>query len=181
MLSSALKRGNCSFCCEIWIKPKESSVRPFSHYSQVFTRVEGGETEAPVRQLARWGLLLNRHRTSLAEKSNFNTRVCFYDYFCVVCTGRRTFNSFRNGAKNSTIQTKAKYDDFQPVGEAAETLCGLWKNWLKLCGDDAPSKLALRLPIGEKFLREANGTRGAFLPRQQMVFYHRFLNNYFMP
>jgi hypothetical protein len=35
--------------------------------------------------------------------------------------------------------------------------------WLR--GDDAPSKLALRLPIGETFLREANGTRGAFLPR----------------
>ena len=35
------------------------------------------------------------------------------------------FNSFRNGAKNSTIQIKAKYDDFQPVGEAAETLNGL--------------------------------------------------------
>jgi len=43
----------------------------------------------------------------------------------MVCTGRRTLNSFRSGAKNSTIQMKAKYDDFQPVGEAAETLCGL--------------------------------------------------------
>jgi hypothetical protein len=31
--------------------------------------------------------------------------------------------------------------------------------------DDAPSKLALRLPISETFLREPNGTRGAFLPR----------------
>ena len=41
-LRRLLKRGNCVFCCEIWIKPKESSVRPFSHYSQVFTRVEGG-------------------------------------------------------------------------------------------------------------------------------------------
>ena len=35
------------------------------------------------------------------------------------------FNSFRNGAKNSTIQIKARYNDFQPVGEAAETLSGL--------------------------------------------------------
>ena len=43
MPSSAFEDGgNCVFCCEIWIKPKESSVRPFSHYSQVFTRVEGG-------------------------------------------------------------------------------------------------------------------------------------------
>jgi hypothetical protein len=39
--------------------------------------------------------------------------------------------------------------------------------WLR--GDDAPSKLALRLPIGETFSREANGTRGAVMPRQQVV------------
>jgi len=44
------------------------------------------------------------------------------------------------------------------------------KNWLKLRGDDAPSKTCLRLPIGETFSREANGTRGAFMPRQQVVF-----------
>jgi hypothetical protein len=34
----------------------------------------------------------------------------------------------------------------------------------------APSKTCLRLPIGETFSREANGTRGAFMPRQQVVF-----------
>jgi hypothetical protein len=44
------------------------------------------------------------------------------------------------------------------------------ENWLKLRGDDAPSKTCLRLPIGETFSREANGTRGAFMPRQQVVF-----------
>jgi hypothetical protein len=54
------------------------------------------------------------------------------------------------------------------------------KNWLNEGVDDAPSKVSLRLPIGETFSREANGTRGAFMPRQQVVFYHRFLNNYFM-
>jgi len=55
------------------------------------------------------------------------------------------------------------------------------ENWLKLRGEEvAPSKTCLRLPIGETFLRKANGTRGAFMPRQQVVFYHRFLNNYFM-
>ncbi len=38
------------------------------------------------------------------------------------------FNSFRNGAKISTIQIKARYDDFQPVGEAAETrVSSKWK------------------------------------------------------
>jgi hypothetical protein len=49
----------------------------------------------------------------------------FYDYFCVICTGRRTFNSFRNGAEKFNDSIKVRYDDFQPVGEAAETLCGL--------------------------------------------------------
>ena len=44
-------------------------IRPafFTHYSQVFdTSREGGEggSEAPTRQLARWGLLLIFHRTS---------------------------------------------------------------------------------------------------------------------
>ena len=37
--------------------------------------VRGG-SEAPIRRMARWGLLLKRHGTSL-EKSNFNPRVCF--------------------------------------------------------------------------------------------------------
>ena len=46
----------------------------------------------------------------------------------------------------------------------------------ELCGRVAPSKLALILPIGETFSRKANGTRGAIMPRQQVVFYHRFLN-----
>ncbi len=40
--SSALKMGGTAVEVKIWIKPKESSVPPFSHYSQVFTRVEGG-------------------------------------------------------------------------------------------------------------------------------------------
>jgi hypothetical protein len=45
---------------------------------------------------------------------------------------------------------------------------------------DAPSKVSLRLPIAKTFSREANGTRGAIMPRQQVVFYDRFLNKYFM-
>ena len=68
----------------------------------------------------------------------------------------------------------AKYDDSNLLAKLPRHLGGFVKNWLKQYGVDAPSKLALRLPIGETFLREANGTRGAFLPRQQVVFYHRF-------
>jgi hypothetical protein len=87
---SAFDGGNCDWS-KIWIKPKESSVRPFFTLFSSFYTSRGGGSEAPIRQLARWGLLLKLHRTSLAEKSNFNTRVCFYDYFCMTCTGRRTF------------------------------------------------------------------------------------------
>ena len=45
-------------------------IRPasFLHIILKFlTRVEGGGSEAPTRQLARWGLLLILHRTSLIK------------------------------------------------------------------------------------------------------------------
>ena len=58
--------------------------------------------------------------------------------------------------ENTTIPT---------VSVAAGTLRWFCEKWAELWGDDAPSTFALRLPIGETFLREANGTRGAFLPR----------------
>jgi hypothetical protein len=45
--------------------------------------------------------------------------------------------------------------------------------------DDAPSKVSLRLPIAKTFSRKANGTRGAIMPRQQVVFYDRFLNIFY--
>ena len=64
----------------------------------------------------------------------------------------------------------AKHNDSNLLAKLLGHLGGLCENLAELCGGDAPSKLALRLPIGETFLHEANGTRGAFLPRQQVVF-----------
>ena len=59
-------------------KPKESSSKgPVFTLLSSFDTSRGGESEAPTRQLARWGLLLNLHRTSLQKKSNFNTRAGF--------------------------------------------------------------------------------------------------------
>ena len=55
--------------------------------------------------------------------------------------------------------------EVKSVSKAAETLRWFCVKLAELCGRVAPSKLALRLPIGETFLREANGTRGAFLLR----------------
>ena len=53
------------------------------------------------------------------------------------------------------------------------------KNWLKLKEDDAPSKVSLRLPIGETFSREATATRGAWNAALTGGFNHRYLNNHF--
>jgi len=59
--------------------------------------------------------------------------------------------------KNTTVPT---------CWQSCRDTCGfVLKNWLKLKEDDAPSKVSLRLPIGETFSRKANGTRGAFMPR----------------
>ncbi len=95
----------------------------------------------------------------------------FYDYFCVVCTGRRTFNSFRNGAKKFNDSIKVKYNDFQPVGEAAETLCGFVKNWLNegdvkmLC-----QKLAYDCRSAKRFHVRRTALVALMMPRQQVVF-----------
>ncbi len=45
-------------------------------------------------------------------------------------------------------------------------------------GDDAPSKVSLRLPIGETFSRGATATRGALNAALTGGFNHRFLNNH---
>jgi hypothetical protein len=76
--------------------------------------------------MARWGLLLKLHGTSLEEKNQTSILVYVFTItFAWFVRAVAHFNSFRNGAKNSMIQIKAKYDDFQPVSEAAETLSGL--------------------------------------------------------
>jgi hypothetical protein len=87
---------------------------------------------------------------------------------------------FRSGAERLNSFNEEKYDGSYLLAKLPRHL---WFCVEKLAGSEgevAPSKTCLRLPIGETFLRKANGTRGAFMPRQQVVFYHRFLNNYFM-
>ena len=55
--------------------------------------------------------------------------------------------------KNTTIPNLLAL----PLG----TLVVCVENWLSSEGEDAPSKVGLRLPIGETFSREATATRGA--------------------
>ena len=74
--------------------------------------------------MARWGLLLKLHGTSL-EKSNFNPRVCFYGYFCVVLYGPSYTGIFKSGVKKFNDSIKARYDDFSPVSEAVKHSEGL--------------------------------------------------------
>ena len=109
--------------------------------------------------MARWGLLLNRHGTSLEEKIKLQYSCLFYDYFYVICTGRRTFNSFRSGLK---IQQFNKQDT-TIFPHLLAKLLGHSVVCEKLAeeGDVAPSKISLRLPIGKTFSREATATCGA--------------------
>ena len=63
----------------------------FLHYSQVFTRVEGG-IGGPNPPAGALGSPVKTSPNLLAEKkSNFNTRAGFMITFYVNCTGRRTF------------------------------------------------------------------------------------------
>ncbi len=57
--------------------------------AQVFYTSRGGGLEAPIRRMARWGLQVNRHRTSFI-KIDFNPCVCFAITFSHSCMGRRT-------------------------------------------------------------------------------------------
>ncbi len=66
-------------CLKSGLKQEKLSVRPFKLRSS-FYKSRGGGSEAPISRMARWGLLANRHGTSLIN-FNFNPRVCFYDYF----------------------------------------------------------------------------------------------------
>ena len=63
---------------KIWIKTRNivGSAVLILNCAQVFYTSRGGGSEAPIRRMARWGLLANRHGTSFI-KFNFNPRVCF--------------------------------------------------------------------------------------------------------
>ena len=93
------------------LNQRNRRLRPFFTLFSSFYTSRGGGSEAPIRQLARWGLLLNRHRTSLAEKSNFNTRVFFTITFAWLVRAVAHFNNFRNGAERLNNLNEAKYDD----------------------------------------------------------------------
>ncbi len=99
----------------------------FNLLSSFYTS-RGGGSEAPIRRMARWGLLLKLHETSLEERIKLQYSCMFFTItFTWFVRAVAHFNSFRSGAKKFNDSIKVKYDDFQPVGEAAETLCGFVK------------------------------------------------------
>ncbi len=77
----------------------------------------------------------------------------------MICTGRRTLNSFRSGVKKFNDSIKQDTTIFLHL---LAKLLGHSVVCEKLAeeGDVAPSKISLRLPIGETFSREATATRG---------------------
>ncbi len=60
---------------KIWVKTRKIVGSAFRLCSS-FYKSRGAGSEAPVRRMARWGLLANRHGTSFI-KFKFNPRVCF--------------------------------------------------------------------------------------------------------
>ncbi len=121
---SAFEGGNC-VAVKSGLKQEIVGTAFFKLLSSFFTRVEGGiggpdppngALGSPVKTSRN---LFRRNQTSILV-------YVFYDYFYVICTGRRIFNSFRSGVKKFNNSIETRYDNFPPpVGEAALTLCGL--------------------------------------------------------
>jgi hypothetical protein len=113
--------------------------------------------------MARWGLLLKLHGTSLEEKkSNFNTPVCFLRLLLRGLYGpSHILTVLETGLK---IQ-RFKWKQDTTISNLLAKLPRHLVVCEKLAGsegvDASPSKTCLRLPIGETFSRDANGTRGA--------------------
>ena len=122
--------GNCAFCCKIWIKPKESSGWPFSHYSQVFTRVEGG-IGGPNPPAGALGSPVKTSPNLFSRKIKLQYSCLFFTItFAWLVWAVAHFNSFRNGAERLNNSNERKTRRFQPVSEAAETLRWFCENWL---------------------------------------------------
>ncbi len=84
------------------LKQEKLSVRPLD-CAQVFYTSRGGGSEAPIRRMARWGLLANRHGTSFI-KFKFNPRVCFLRLLFTVVRSVVRKTDFKRGLKIQTIQ-----------------------------------------------------------------------------
>jgi hypothetical protein len=110
--------------------------------------------------MARWGLLANRHETSL-KNFNFDPRVCFLRLLLRGLYGPSYVKQIlKRGSKfNDSIETR--YDNFSHLySKAANTLCELLMKRAEDGEGVAPSNFSLRLPIGKTFSHEATATRG---------------------
>jgi hypothetical protein len=100
---------------KIWIKTRKivGSAVLILNCAQVFTRVEGRDRR-PQSAVWRWGLLANRHETSLIN-FNFNTRVCFFYYFLHGSYEPSYVKQILSGVKNSNDSIETRHDNFSPV------------------------------------------------------------------
>ena len=71
------------------LKQEKSSVRPFQTTLK-FLHEERGGIGGPNPPNGGLGSPVKLHGTSLEEIKLQSSCMFFYDYFCVVCTGRRT-------------------------------------------------------------------------------------------
>jgi hypothetical protein len=114
MLWRALEWGGTA--SKIWVKTRKivgSAILLFD-CAQVFTRVEGGGSEAPIRRMARWGLQANCHGTSFI-KFNFNPRVCFLQLLFTQSYGPSYVKQILSGVKNLNDSIETRHDNFSPV------------------------------------------------------------------
>ncbi len=166
-------------CVKSVLKQEKSSVRPFTLQSS-FYMSRGGESEAPIRRMAHWGLLENLHGTSF-KNFNFNPHVCFLRLLLRGLYGPSYVSSFKAGLKLQQFNRNKIRWFFPPVSKAAKHSGWFVKRWAgEIEGEVvSPSKTILRLPIGETFSREVTATRGAWNVALTGGFNHRFLNNHF--
>jgi hypothetical protein len=99
------------------LKEEKLSVRPryFLDCAQVFYTSRGGGSEAPIRRMARWGLQVKIHRTSIIKiKNSILVQVFTITFYTAFCTGRTYVKRIKTGVKILNSSTENMIDNFSP-------------------------------------------------------------------
>jgi hypothetical protein len=78
--------------------------------------------------MARWGLQVNSHGTSLSKLTSILVYVLRLLFHTVFCTGRTYVKQTLDGAKILNDSTEKQYDNFSPGIAKLRTLCGFVKD-----------------------------------------------------
>ena len=123
--------GTARFAVKSGLNQRNRRFGLFLHYSQVFTRVEGG-IGGPNPPAGALGSPVKSSPNLFSRKVKLQYSCLFFTItFAWLVRAVAHFNNFRNGAERLNNSNERKIRRFQPVGEAAETLRWFVKNWLK--------------------------------------------------